>query len=335
MFFKKKTVGSLAACVMSVALVPGVSAQTYKVLTQYSLPGTMAHGVAVDPVARLVLVASDEGVTVLNADTGATVGTVPLKNAQDVLLVPTENGEEPAASTMAFATGDGTVLAFKLDGLKVSSTEKLPTAGSSSLCYDEEEKTVEVVSAGGSLGTADAETGKLKRTARMPTGAGQIACGTLNHVYVADTAANVIHVLNHATGKNDGDYPIMTGNKPSGLTLDTKGRRLFVGCEDGTIEVIDTDSGFTFIELKAGQGRARETFAWTPQGKGGWKAAAFIAQPDGQLTAVKMNAYINYTVGGTYKLPAGLGRVAYDAKTHHLLIADTQAGKSVLLVVGN
>jgi outer membrane protein assembly factor BamB len=335
MFWKKKTVGSLAACAMSLAMLPVASAQTYKVLKQYSLPGTTAHGVAVDAVARLVLVASDEGVTVLNADTGAVVGTVPLKNAQDVLLVPAENGEEPAASTMAFATGDGTVVAFALDGLKVKATEKLPTAGSSSLCYDDEEKTVEVVSAGGSLGTADAETGKLKRTAHVPTGAGQIACGTLNHVYVADTAGNVIHVLNHATGKNDGDYPIMTGNKPSGLTLDTKGRRLFVGCEDGTIEVIDTDSGFTFIELKAGQGRARETFAWTPQGKGGWKAAAFIAQPDGQLTAVKMNAYINYTVGGTYKLPAGLGRVAYDAKTHHLLIADTQAGKSLLLVVGN
>ena len=153
-------------------------------------------------------------------------------------------------------------------------------------------------------------------------------------MYVADTAANVVHVLNHGTGKDDGDYPIMTGSKPSGLSLDTKGRRLFVACEDGTVEIIDTDSGFTFIELKAGAGKARETFAWTPQGKGQWKAASFIVQEDGTLTGIRMNAFINYSIGGVYKLTPGLGSVVYDAKTHRLLITSMQAGKPVVLLAG-
>jgi DNA-binding beta-propeller fold protein YncE len=204
----------------------------------------------------------------------------------------------------------------------------------SSLCYDDDAKTVAAVSAGGSLASIDAESGKVVKSWRVGTGAGQIACGTLKHVYVADTAANVVHVLNHGTGKDDGDYPIMTGSKPSGLSLDTKGRRLFVACEDGTVEIIDTDSGFTFIELKAGTGKARETFAWTPQGKGQWKAASFIVQEDGTLTGVRMNAFINYSIGGVYKLTPGLGSVAYDAKTHRLLITSIQAGKPVVLLAG-
>jgi DNA-binding beta-propeller fold protein YncE len=180
----------------------------------------------------------------------------------------------------------------------------------------------------------DAVSGKVIKSTRVATGSGQIACGTLNHVYVADTAANVIHVLNHETGKSEGDYPIMTGSKPSGLSLDTKGRRLFAACENGVIEIIDTDSGFTFIELKGGQGAAHETFAWTPQGKGQWKAASFVAQQDGTLTGVRMNAFINYTVGGQYQLTPGLGNIAYDAKTHHLFMTAARTGGPVVVVAG-
>jgi DNA-binding beta-propeller fold protein YncE len=310
------------------------SAQTYKILGEYNLLGATVHGIAIDSDSRRLFVAGDDGITVLNADTGAKLGGLQMKDAQDVLLIPVMNGEEQGASTRGFATGNGKVIAFSLADMKTISTEELPTRGASSLCYDDDAKTVEAVSAGGSLATIDAESGKFIKSSHIVTGAGQIACGTLDHVYVADTSANVIHVLNHGTGRNDGDYPIMTGSKPSGLALDTKGRRLFVACEDGVIEIIDTDSGFTFIELKGGNGAARETFAWTPQGKGQWKAASFVVQQDGTLTGVRMNAYINYTVGGQYKLTPGLGSVAYDAKTHHLFITAMHSGTPVVVVAG-
>jgi hypothetical protein len=116
------------------------------------------------------------------------------------------------------------------------------------------------------------------------------------------------------------------------MTLDTKGRRLFVTCEDGVIEIIDTDSGFTFIQLHGGTGRASGTFAWTPQGKGQWKAAAFVAQQDGTLTGVRMNAFINYSVGGKYKLSPGLADVVYDEQTHHLFLTAIHSGQPVVVV---
>jgi DNA-binding beta-propeller fold protein YncE len=317
------------------ALLLGTNAlaQTYKITGEYKLPGGAAHAIAVDSESRKIFVAGDDGVTVLNADTGAQMGSIPLKGAQDVLLVPVVNGEEVAASTTGFATAQGRAVRFSVADMKVASEARLPQ-GAGSLCYDDDTRTIEVVDAGGTLSTLDAESGKLLRSARVPAGAGQIACGTLGHVYVADTANNVVHVLNHETGRLDGDYPIMTGHKPSGLTLDTKGRRLFVACEDGTIEIIDTDSGFTFIELRSGSGPARGTFAWTPQGKGQWKAAAFFVHQDGTLTGVRMMAYINYTIGGSYKLTPGLNGVAYDAKTHRLLAIAGHGGSPVVEVVG-
>ena len=134
--------------------------------------------------------------------------------------------------------------------------------------------------------------------------------------------------------RNEGDLPMKTGHRPTGLALDTKGRRLFVTCEDGVIEIIDTDAGFTFIELKGGDGPAHETFAWTPQGKGQWKAAAFVAQKDGTLSGIRMNAYINYSMGGQWKLTPGLGSIAYDDKTHHLFLTSSDAGAPVVVVAG-
>ena len=313
-------------------------AQTYKVVAEYKLPGSNAYGIAADTAARRLYVAGDEGLTVLDLDTGAVVGSVALKHAQDVLLVPAKQDDAKNTpdkpSVMGFVAGDGAVTSFTLADLKTGPVQHLPSAGSTSLCFDEFTHSVEAVSAEGSLATIDADSGKLLRADKIATGAGQIACGTLNHVYVADTEHNLVRALNHATGKDDGDLPMQSGKRPTGLSLDTRGRRLFVSCENKVIEVIDTDAGFTFLELPGGAGPAHALFVWTPQGKGKWKAAAFVAQQDGTLTGVRMNAFINYSIGGQYKLPAGLSGIAFDAKTHRLFLSASQAGATTVAVAG-
>jgi len=319
-----------------VLLAAALPAQTYKGIGEYKVAGTSAKGIAVDSEGRRLFVAGSDGVAVLNADTGVSMGIVGgLTGGQDVLLIPAMNGEEPAPSTKGFASDDsGHVIAFSLADMKPLATIKLSTPGPASLCYDVEAKTVEAISTGGSLTSIDADTNKVVKAGTVVTGKGQAVCGNMDHVYVADPAANVVHVLNHRTMKNDGDYPMRAGNKPTGLALDTKGRRLFVSCDNGVIEVVDTDAGFTFIELKGGVGPARGTFVWLPQGKGQWKAAAFIAQEDGTLSGVRMNAFINYSMGGQYKLKPGLDAVAYDDKTHHLFISSMDSGAPVVVVAG-
>jgi hypothetical protein len=318
--------------------VPGVvAAQTYKAIGEYKIEGSSANGIAADTDSRRLFVATSAGVEVLNLDTGAHLGTVAgTKGTQDVLLIPITKDDETAPSTTGFAAdGNGEVIAFSLDGLKPLATVKLETAGPARLCYDEAAQEVEAVSAAGSLTSLDASNGKVVKHARMQTGDGQIACGTLAHVYVADPIANVVHELNHKTMTNDGDLPMQSGKQPTGLSLDTKGRRLFVACEDGTIEIIDTDAGFTFRQLKTGTGAAHEIFVWLPQGKGEWKAADFVTSKEGMLAAVRMNAFINYTLAGQYKLTPGLGALAFDAKTKHLLLSRNDAGRSAsVLVVG-
>lgn len=313
-----------------------LNAQTYRELNQYKLPSAATSGIAIDRGSRKLFVGTAEGVAVLNADSGAALGKITgITRIHDVLLVPPPDEDEHAKAEKGVASDEsGRIVVFTVADLKPLASLKLPTEGPVSLCFNAASNTVEAVSAGGSIASVDVASNKIVRSGQLKTGAGAIACGILNKIYVADPSGNVVRVLNSRTGTEEGSIPMLTGHKPSGLVLEPKGRRLFVTCEDGTIEIVDTDADFTFIELKGGVGQAHETFAWLPQGKGQWKAAAFIAQEDGTLSAVRMNAFINYSLAGHYKLQPGIRSIAYDDKSHHLFVVSGASGTPALLVVG-
>lgn len=314
------------------AFLPVLAAQTYKPVANYRLAMGSPAAIAIDTTSRRIYVAGSSGITVLNADTGDPAGTIAgVESASDVLVVPVVTNDNPGKSTTGFAATPSGVLMFDLGSAKVTSTA--PIAGAVSVCYDPFTKTVATVGVD-TLASVDASTGKVIGSAKVHAGSGQIACGTLGHVYVADPDANVVHVLNHTTLQNDGDYPMPAGSKPIGLTLDTKGRRLFVACEDGSVEIVDTDSGFTFIESHSGSGLAHGVFAWTPQGPGKWKAAAFFTHADGTLTGIRMMAFINYTLGGEWKIAPKMGSIAYDEKSHRLFVAPSDGNSSGILVLG-
>jgi len=322
----------LSFCLMT---LPAFS-QTYKIIQRYKVPGSAVHSLAIDSEHRRLFVADSVGLLVLNADTGERIGTVGnLRDMDDVLLLPATQLGSATAAYQGYATDQhGSVIAFSPADLTTAKTMHLTAPGPASLCYDSDANTVEAVSSEGALASIDAATGQILSSGKVPTGSGQIACGNLDRVYVADPATNVVHVLNHSKITNEGDYPMQAGRQPSGVALDTKGRRLFVTCENGVIEIVDTDAGFIFIELKGGTGTGRSTFVWLPQGKGQWKAAAFSAQQDGTLAGVRMNAFINYTLGSTSRLASGLEAVAWDEKTHHLYMTAMDAGSPVVLVAG-
>src|SRR5437016_13846104 len=61
----------------------------YHVLSRYKLTGQRETGnVRVDSEARRLYVAHGDRVDVLNADTGANVGTVPANGSNDIVLAP-------------------------------------------------------------------------------------------------------------------------------------------------------------------------------------------------------------------------------------------------------
>jgi DNA-binding beta-propeller fold protein YncE len=296
----------------------------YNILTRYKLAGHGKTGnVRVDVEARRLYVAHGDRVEVLNADTGSAVGSIRSSGSNDIVLAP------DVKHGFISNGNSGSVTMFDPATLKVVKTIKLDAQNPNAMEYDPDVKRI-FVAATGSVAAIDAASGDVAGKIPLEGRLARLISNDYGRVYVAAEDKNVIHIVDTAALKFLGDFPIGNGSGPNGLAIDPSGRRLFVACTNGHLPIIDTDIGFTFQELPIGKGATNDVFVFTPQGKGGWKGAVFVANSDGTLSLIKMNAFINYSHEGDVKLQSGLGSVAFDEKTHRVFIPTS--GEEILVV---
>ena len=314
---------------LSVFLAPAVAQAAdngYRVLARYKLRGQgKTSNVRVDSAARRLYVAHGDRVEVLNVDTGASVGTVPANGSSDIVLAPDfKHG--------FISNGNGAaVTMFDPVTLKVLKTIKLAAQNPSAMEYDSDVKRVFVATKGG-VTAIDANSGEVAGSVPLEGRLGHLVSNDYGRLFVAAEDNNVIHVVDTYALKFLGDFPIGNGEGPSGVALDPSGRRLFVACTNGRLPIIDTDIGFTLEELPIGTGSTSDVFAFTPQGKGGWKGAVFVASADGTLSLIKMNAFISYSRAGEVKLQPGIESVAFAEKTHRVFMPASSNSAEILVV---
>ncbi|HEU5443145.1 MAG TPA: hypothetical protein VFU61_04930, partial [Steroidobacteraceae bacterium] len=77
-----------------------------------------------------------------------------------------------------------------------------------------------------------------------------------------------------------------------------------------------------FERLPIQKAKAQRTvFAFHPGGTGSWKGGAFIAGDGPGLDAIRMNAFISYTSGGSMPLPGRATAIAVSPSAGQLWIA--------------
>ncbi len=185
----------------------------------------------------------------------------------------------------------------------------------------------------------DAASGRTLGSTHLDGQLQQMAANGYGHLFVAVADRNAVDVLDTHPLRLAGTFPVPC-SVPTGLALDPVGRRLFVSCARGGVAVIDTDIGYTFQQLPAAAGSARGLFVFHPQGKTGWKGAAFFAGARGVLSAVRMLAFIRYADGGALPLPAGSEVLAFDPARGQLWVAlpkpasGAGAAAGTLLILG-
>jgi DNA-binding beta-propeller fold protein YncE len=115
-------------------------------------------------------------------------------------------------------------------------------------------------------------------------------------------------------------YPIGSGTAPTGLAIDAKNGRLFIGCRNQKLIVMDTADGKVLAELPIGRGN--DACGFNPQ-----TGEAFASCGDGTLTVVKETSPGKFEVTQTVKTPMGARTLAVDAdaKTVYLPTAEFEA----------
>jgi DNA-binding beta-propeller fold protein YncE len=116
-------------------------------------------------------------------------------------------------------------------------------------------------------------------------------------------------------------WPLAPGETPSSLAMDPKTHRLFVGCRNKLLVVVNAETG----KLVAKQliGTRVDASAFDPATK-----LIFSSNGDGTVTVIRDDGEDKYSVVETIKTKVGSKTMALDAKTHRLILpsADFKPG---------
>lgn len=107
--------------------------------------------------------------------------------------------------------------------------------------------------------------------------------------------------------------------EPTGLAIDRKNRRLFAGCGNKKMAVVDADTGKAIASLPIGEGCDATAF---DAGLG----LAFASAGDGTITVIKEDAGDKFNVVQTVTTQKTARTMAVDAKTHQLFTVAANVG---------
>jgi len=314
-----------AVLVSMAAMVWAAATPGYHVVTTYKVGGDGGWDyLTTDADARRIFISRGTHVMVVDADSGKSVGDIPdTQGVHGIALAPdlgrgfTSNGRE------------GTVTIFDIKTLAVISKVK---AGDNpdAILYDPATKRVFTFNGRSQDSTAiDGASGKVLGTIKLdgkPEFAASDAKGEI-FVNIEDKSELVAIDPNKLEVKSK--WPLAPCTEPSGLSIDRKNRRLFVGCDNKMMAVVDADSGKVLATPAIGEGVDATTF--DPE-----TGLAFAScGGDGVLTVVKEDSPDKFSVAENVTTQKGARTLALDAKTHNVFVVTAQFGARPAVTADN
>ncbi|MCU1303082.1 MAG: YncE family protein [Candidatus Sulfotelmatobacter sp.] len=288
----------------------------YKVVKTYKVGGDGGWDyLTADSAARRLYISRATHVIVLDLDTGKTVGDIgDTPGVHGIALAPelgrgfVSNGHE------------GTVSIFDLKSLATSSKVKVGD-NPDAILYDPATKRVFTFNGRSQDSTViDAEKGTVLGTIKLggkPEFAASDGQGGL-WVNIEDKSELVSIDPNKLEVK--AKWPLAPCTEPSGLSLDKKNRRLFVGCDNKMMAVVNADTGKVLATPAIGDGVDATEF----DDETGLAFAS--CGGDGVLTVVKEESPDKFSVAETIPTQAGARTLALDSKTHNVFVVTAKFG---------
>jgi DNA-binding beta-propeller fold protein YncE len=302
-------VRTLAASLLVLLACAAEPPAGYRLLKTVPVPGDGGWDyVAVDEAGRRVYVSHGNQVDVLDADSCEHRGTLPdTKGVHGIALAPdlgrgfTSNGRA------------NTVTAFDLKTLKPLGEAK---AGKNpdAILYEPTTKRVFAFNGGsGNVSVFAAED--LKPVATLDLG-GQpefaVADGS-GHVFVNVEDKNELLELDARKPAVLHRRPLAPGATPTGLAFDRANRRLFVGCRNRLLAVMDAETGKVVATLPIGE--RVDAAAFDPETR-----LVYCSCGDGTVAVVRQEGPDKYAPEGTLKTRPGSRTMALDPRTHRLFL---------------
>jgi DNA-binding beta-propeller fold protein YncE len=264
--------------------------------------------VAVDSAARRVYVSHGSRVVVLDADTDAVVGNVPDTQGVHGIAIASDLGRGFTSNGRA-----NTVTIFDLKTLATVGTVKTGT-NPDAIVYDAATKRVFTMNGrSNDLTAISAADGSV---------AGSLALGGKPEFAVADGQGSIFVNIEDKSELVQFDpqkltllhrWPLAPCEEPSGLAMDLKSRRLFAGCGNKMMAVINADTGKIVATVPIGDGVDANAFDPSTN-------LAFASNGEGTLTVVHEDSPDKFTVVDNVPTRKSGRTMGLDLKTHSIFV---------------
>ena len=305
---------SVAALLLAAAAV-AAAGPGYHIIATYKLGGDGGWDyLTVDAPARRLYISRATHVMVVDADSGKSVGDIAdTPGVHGIALAPelgrgfVSNGRE------------GTVSIFDPKTLATSSKVKVGD-NPDAILYDPATKRVFAFNGRSQDATAlDAAKGTVLGTIKLggkpefaaSDGNGEIFVNIEDKSELWAIDANKLEVKTR--------WPLAPCTEPSGLALDRKNRRLFVGCDNKMMAVVNADNGKVITTLPIGEGVDATWFDDETN-------LAFASCGEGVLTVVREESPDTFSVAENVPTQQGARTMALDSKTHNVWVVTAKFG---------
>ena len=301
----------MALCVIS---LPAGAAE-YALKAKFKIAGEGGWDyLTFDAPSNRLFISRGTRVQVVDPDNGTLLAEIPETAGVHGIAIANELGKGYTSNGRA-----NSVTAFDMKSLKIIST--IATTGGENpdfIAYDAIAK--KIIAFNGRSHNAsviDAMTDKLiatielsgKPEAAVADGKGRMFVNIedKNEIAAIDTKKNVVV----------SSWPVPGCDEPAGLDIDTSTRRLFVGCHNKVLVVLNADDGKVVATLPIGEGVDANAFDSETK-------LVFSSQGDGTLTIIKEEAASKFTVQQNVTTQRGARTMALNPKSHAVYLVSAE-----------
>jgi DNA-binding beta-propeller fold protein YncE len=298
----------MAALLLAAAAV-AAAGPGYHIIATYKLGGDGGWDyLTVDAAARRFYISRATHVMVVDADSGKSVG--------DIADTPGVHGIALAAELgRGFVSNgrEGTVSIFDPKTLVTSSKVKVGD-NPDAILYDSASKRVFAFNGRSQDATAlDAAKGTVSGTIKLGGKPEFAASDGKGEIFVNIEDKSELLAIDPNKLEVKTRWPLAPCTEPSGLALDRKNRRLFVGCDNKMMAVVNADNGKVITTLPIGEGVDATWFDDETN-------LAFASCGEGVLTVVREESPDKFSVAENVPTQQGARTMALDSKTHNVWV---------------
>lgn len=307
--------GAVAA-LLSVPSAPAASqAPGYHVVRKIAAGGEGGWDyITVDTAGNRLFLSRGTHAMVIDLGRDSVIGDIPnTPGIHGVALAPELN--------RGFTTNgrDSSVTIFDYKTLAPVMVVKIPARNPDAILYDPATKRLFTFNGGTANATAiDATNGTVignvdlggKPESAVSEG-GKIYANVEDKSYIAVFDAKTLTVLAR--------WPLAPCEEPTGLAIDRAHQRLFAGCGNKTMAVVDMRTGKVVASLTVGDGVDAAAFDPATQ-------LAFTSNGEGSISVVHEDTPDKYTVVETVPTQRGARTMALNPKTHRLYTVTADFG---------